>query len=94
MKYDIEKLQTWYADNCDGEWEHFSGVRIETLDNPGWRVTVDLEGTVSERKEFTTVSIERSCDNWCYCTVKDGKFRGAGGPKNLSEILEIFQKWA
>jgi len=52
-----------------------------------------LEGTVSEGKEFTAVSIERSKNDWCYCTVEGGKFRGAGGPDNLSEILEIFHHW-
>jgi hypothetical protein len=29
-------LQAWYAEQCDGDWEHQFGVSVETLDNPGW----------------------------------------------------------
>ncbi|MBS1660912.1 MAG: hypothetical protein JST68_07650 [Bacteroidetes bacterium] len=25
--------QTWHLEQCDGEWEHEYGVKIETLDN-------------------------------------------------------------
>ncbi len=28
-------VQRWYLDQCDGEWEHEWGVKIDTLDNPG-----------------------------------------------------------
>ncbi|BFV59917.1 hypothetical protein KCMC57_up50210 [Kitasatospora sp. CMC57] len=38
-------LTAWYTAQCDGDWEHEYGIRIETLDNPGWSVEVDLEGT-------------------------------------------------
>ena len=36
----FEWLQQWYADHLDGEREHQNGVRIETLDNPGWSLSV------------------------------------------------------
>lgn len=38
-------LQRWYESQCDTEWEHEFGVKIDTLDNPGWLVTVDLVDT-------------------------------------------------
>ena len=38
------RLQRWYVSRCDGEWEHGMGVRIETLDNPGWQVVIDSGG--------------------------------------------------
>ncbi|MDE6471389.1 MAG: immunity 53 family protein [Eubacterium sp.] len=28
-------LQEWYRQNCTDEWEHFYGIKIDTLDNPG-----------------------------------------------------------
>ncbi len=34
----LSRLQRWYSAQCDGDWEHGLGVRIETLDNPGWMV--------------------------------------------------------
>jgi hypothetical protein len=46
----LELVQRWYAAHCDGEWEHQYGIKIETLDNPGWRVTIDLTNT--ELQEF------------------------------------------
>jgi hypothetical protein len=31
----LPKLQTWYTEECNGDWEHQFGVDIGTLDNPG-----------------------------------------------------------
>lgn len=41
----IDRIQSWFAERCNGEWEHEFGITIETLDNPGWRVRIDLAGT-------------------------------------------------
>ena len=38
----INWLENWYSSQCDGSWEHFYGIKIETLDNPGWAVEIDL----------------------------------------------------
>ncbi|MFE2849501.1 Imm53 family immunity protein, partial [Streptomyces scopuliridis] len=32
----LDWLQNWYTQQCDGDWEHEWGVKIATLDNPGW----------------------------------------------------------
>lgn len=32
----FEWLQKWYKSQCDGDWEHEYGIKIETVDNPGW----------------------------------------------------------
>lgn len=42
---DITWLEAWYQQNCDGYWEHSYGIEIETLDNPGWHVKIDLRET-------------------------------------------------
>lgn len=31
-------LSNWHKLNCNGDWEHTYGIKIETLDNPGWLV--------------------------------------------------------
>lgn len=41
----MQRLQEWFAKHCNGEREHMSGVRIETTDNPGWWIKIELEGT-------------------------------------------------
>ncbi|MET9563851.1 Imm53 family immunity protein [Streptomyces tauricus] len=33
-------MQNWYAQQCDGDWEHEWGVEIAMLDNPGWNVSI------------------------------------------------------
>ena len=48
----LDDLQKWYTSNCDGEWQEEYGVEIGTLDNPGWSVTIDLEDTNLEGKDF------------------------------------------
>ncbi len=45
----IERLVRWYAERCDGEWEHHHGVKVESLDNPGWRLEID-PGPADERE--------------------------------------------
>ncbi|MGK3968045.1 immunity 53 family protein [Sorangium sp. So ce1667] len=82
-------LQEWYRSRCDGKWEHQNGIRIETLDNPGWSVVADLDGADAP----ASVSEERSDDDWVRCDAKDGRFHGHGGPGNLQEILEILRTW-
>jgi hypothetical protein len=88
-------IQDWYEAQCDGDWEHDYGVEINTLDNPGWMVKVDLAGTSLEGASFATVDeTHRSEDDWMHCEVRDGCFRGAGGTHNLLEILQLFRSWA
>ncbi len=89
----LESLQRWYAARCDGSWEHQRGVRIETLDNPGWAVEVDVVGTPMDGRPFMAQSEERSDRDWVRCHLDDGVFRGYGGPENLEEILSIFAAW-
>ncbi|MFT5930929.1 MAG: hypothetical protein ACI93G_000001, partial [Hyphomonas sp.] len=44
-------MPRWYQSQCDGDWEHSFGLKIESLDNPGWSVHVDLEGTSLETRD-------------------------------------------
>lgn len=90
----LDTLQSWFAEQCDGEWEHQYGVKIETLDNPGWAVEIDLVGT-NLSGFFLKESIEeRSETDWIRVSAADGSFKGSGGSRNLVEILERFLAWA
>jgi hypothetical protein len=86
-------LQDWYANQCDGDWEHDYGVRIETLDNPGWLVSINLIGTDMEDRQFVRLEREHSAVDWVHCWVNDNIFEGAGGAHNLDAILRIFRDW-
>jgi hypothetical protein len=90
----LERLVNWYASYCDGDWEHSYGVRIETLDNPGWDVEVDLVDTELAHLYIAFSRDERSETDWVQFSVIDGKFVGSGGVGNLEEVIEIFLKIA
>ena len=77
----------------NGDWEHNENVVIRTIDNPGWRVTINFEGTSCENKEFQTKKIENSETDWYHCFIQNGKFEGAGDPDKLIIILESFRSW-
>lgn len=42
----LKGLQDWYCSQCNGDWEHGYGVSIETLDNPGWSLKIELKKPV------------------------------------------------
>lgn len=90
----LSDLQVWYASNCDDEWEHSFGIKIGSLDNPGWSVAIDLIGTNLQEKPFAIVSRETDDESWLHCWVTDGTFHGAGDPHQLDTILELFLTWA
>jgi hypothetical protein len=90
----LEALQTWYASQCDGDWEHGLGVRIETLDNPGWMVRINLAETVLENKPFQEINDLEPEIDWINCKVENGQYVAAGGPYKLIEMIEIFVRWA
>ena len=89
----LQWLQSWYSKQCDGDWEHGNGLKISTIDNPGWRITISLNQTELASQPFHDITIERTENDWVHCFVKNGFFESACGPNNLSEALEIFKKW-
>ena len=86
----IQKLQQWYAQQCDGTWEHQYGVAIDTLDNPGWSVTIDLDGTDLEGVLMEPISSDKGERDWLSCKTDGGKLIGHGDSLKLEAILEVF----
>ena len=99
----LDWLTHWYLSECDSEWEHGYGVRIETLDNPGWMLKIDLKGTHLEGKVFETIEHGEASDDldewrktgsWWIARLADGSFDAACGPLDLPKVIEIFRSWA
>ena len=90
----LKWLAAWYQLQCDGDWEHQHGVEVGTLDNPGWRLRVNLAGTELEGRYMERRVLDRSSDDWMQCWLEDDCFHAAGGPTNLGELLRAFQAWA
>ncbi len=96
----ILDLQAWYLSNCNGDWEHDERIHIGTLDNPGWSLQINFEGTTLSGKSFIEVSYgvgengNTSGNEWLVCKVVGNTFKGHGGPEKLGELLNVFLSWA
>jgi hypothetical protein len=71
-------------------------VSIDTLDNPGWLVKIDLAETALESRPFKTKTHGNpgTSESWVNCKVEGKQFVGAGGIGNLVEVLDIFITWS
>ena len=78
---------------CDGSWEHHNGIVIDTLDNPGWRVRIDLRETAFAAVDAEIKQLFASDDEWMVCRIVGGRFEGAGGPLMLGPIVQVFRNW-
>ena len=90
----LEFLQSWYLKQANGQWEHAFGVTIETLDNPGCMVTIDLSEIPLQDRSMPVLRQERSPRDWWVCRVERNQFCGQGDAQKLGAILEVFQNWA
>ncbi|WP_286863347.1 MULTISPECIES: immunity 53 family protein [Sphingobacterium] len=90
---DLKGLMDWYQSNCDGDWEHIYGIKITTLDNPGWSFCANILETKLEGRSFFEESIEND-DDW-YSLNCDGEiFKGYCSPNKLDFVIDKFVKFA
>ena len=96
----LARLQAWYTHQCNGVWEHSSGVLIESCDNPGWWVKVNLLGTSLHGRAFGEIAEGVNAQHfalgpeWLSCRVEGDTWHGAGDETKLERILETFLAWA
>jgi hypothetical protein len=93
MEIIFDWLQNWYKSQCDGDWEHEYGIKIETVDNPGWYVVIDLIGTECEGHLFLPVQTDIDESNWFFCKLNNNIFEASCDACNLSKVLQIFRDW-
>jgi hypothetical protein len=93
MTEGISLLEEWYVGRCNGDWEHQSGVKIGTLDNPGWTLDIDLNQTKTKNRQLEHTRIERTENDWINYWVEKKEFKARMGPTNLSEAIKIFCQW-
>ena len=89
----LQRLQAWYLSECNEDWEHQYGVTIDTLDNPGWPMTIDLIETSMEGRVTPGSRIDRTESDWVQFESDGKKFQAAGGALNLEEMIESFLAW-
>lgn len=90
----LRQLQSWYVQQCDGNWEHDHGVQLFTLANPGWSLTINFADTELEDRVFVRIEREVSENEWIHCWVENHKFEGRCGSGQLEAIIEEFVNWA
>ena len=96
----LSDLTLWYTAQCNGEWEHRHGISVESTDNPGWWVKVDIRETPLHGRAFAPVEDGVDGDgfqtgpSWISCRIKDDVWHGAGDQTRLEEILSRFIAWA
>lgn len=89
----MQIINLWYLLNCDGDWEHLYGVHLETLDNPGWQLKIDLIDTALEGFDYAK-KLDNHEQDWYFVEVKDSVFRGASSINNLAQLEVEFQQFA
>lgn len=90
----LQWLQEWLLENCNIDSDHYYGILIETIDNPGWHIKIQLQDTILVNTVFKKLNIQRENENdWLYCETKNNAFEANCGPKNLEEVILIFRDW-
>lgn len=89
----LSALQTWFKRRVDGQWEHQFGIRIESLDNPGWLISIDVADTEVADKRFDEIAYDGGPHDWLTCRVVKRTFEGYGDVGKLAAILRVFTTW-
>ena len=88
----LKWIQDWYLSKCNGDWEHSYGVKIDTVDNPGWYITIDLNETELESFEYDSGLVETDTSDWHFYHFKDSKYEASGDPNKLDFLLTKFKE--
>ncbi len=94
----LRQIQDWYLRQCDGEWQHFYGISIDTVvsqgDQLGWKIEIDLKDTDLEYQNFQIVKIiSADLNDWLECNVLKNKFIGRADLSKLEMLLSVFLDW-
>lgn len=88
----FEWICEWFSSNCNRDWEHDFGLTIETIDNPGWSITIDTAETSTILPDKQWILIEVNELDWYGYKISNGRFEASGDPKKLQLLLNLFRK--
>ena len=97
----LDWLMNWYVHECNNDWEHSYGIKIDTLDNPGWTIEIDLRETSLEGCPFESNQGEpagnldewRELGSWWTANADGVRFKAACGPTDLLTVIGVFREW-
>jgi hypothetical protein len=90
MKNIFKKITEWYISQCDGDWEHAYGIKIETTANAGWLVICDLQFTNLQSSELPLTQSNNSKNDWYNIKIDKMKFIAGGDLNKLEFLLNEF----
>jgi hypothetical protein len=104
IKNYYDQLIDWYLAQCNGDWEHEYGIKIESLDNPGWSLKIDLNGTPLNGKSHKAVLHNVTEEDelgglwgdkdWFVSRVEHDVYISYGGPRNIEDLIKAFINWS
>ncbi len=91
-------LGAWYAEQCDGCWEHTRGLRLEPVEAGGperdrLRLTIELVGTGSAESRPRSLLVTSTRGEQLRCTLTAERFQGEGDAENLEQVIGVFRCW-
>ena len=89
----LKKLMEWYSCQCNGDWEHQYGICLQTIDNPGWQLEIDLSETILCGREFPDFKLENGEEDWYFCRVRNEKFEGFCSINRIEDVMSKFFLW-
>jgi hypothetical protein len=85
----LEIINRWFESECNGDWETENQIKIETVSNPGWDITIDVRLTPLifqlAKKEYNA-----SSSDWYFYELTDAKFTASGDMSKLDFLLGEF----
>jgi hypothetical protein len=90
----LSNLAKWYESHCDGKWEHAHRIKIQTIDNPGFSVEINLIDTGLEKIDYVATEVEYEGDWINTYKSKEMKWVAACSPNMLNEVISLFLKWS
>lgn len=95
---DLEWLETWYRQQCNGDWEHRKGMLLQplrTCGQHGWQLRIELGGTTAAGfapRHLALCAIDGVIPRmWLRCTLNSYQFKGEGG--DVEELVGVFRNW-
>lgn len=88
-------LQDWYIQECiiNNNYNSDEIINIDTIDNPGWHIRINLKGIKSTRKILDEINVDNGDDDWVFIKMNSGVFEGVGDKNKLVYILQFFKAW-
>ena len=85
-------IQNWFKNNCDGDWEKAEVILINTTENPGWEVEIDISNTSIANMNINWILNENGAQDWYGVKIENQKFNATGDSGKLKFLLGLFKE--